>query len=270
MQAAGAEQNFVQQYVECRRPLQLHGAGHRRRLRRACPLVTRWPATAFRTAEDPSREDQDATLTLAPQQPRNNDLWQSIRRAQPSLLRLRIPRRLLARPKPSASEAIPALADPVSGYANLDTAFHHLIDTVRTYRPGDDLNLIRRAWAFCIEQHADQKRASGEPYIGHPTRSGPGAGRVQDGCDGDRRRPAARCRRRHRRDRSRDRQAIRRTGRATSSKGVTKLDKIKFANREDHQAENIRKMLLAMVTDLRVVMIKLADRLHNMRTRSST
>ena len=48
--------------------------------------------------------------------------------------------------------------------------------------------------------------------------------------------------------------------------GVTKIDKIEFANREDRQAENVRKMLLAMVTDVRVVIIKLADRLHNMRT----
>ncbi len=48
--------------------------------------------------------------------------------------------------------------------------------------------------------------------------------------------------------------------------GVTKIDKIQFANREDRQAENVRKMLLAMVSDIRVVLIKLADRLHNMRT----
>ena len=163
------------------------------------------------------------------------------------------------------SEAITALPDPVSGYANLDIAFHHLLATVSANRPGDDLNLIRKAWAFCIQQHAGQLRASGEPYIGHPLEvaqvlaefkmdsTAIAAGLLHDAVEDT------------------DVTAIeisKRFGEQVAHivEGVTKLDKIKFANREDHQAENIRKMLLAMVTDLRVVMIKLADRLHNMRT----
>ncbi len=101
----------------------------------------------------------------------------------------------------------------------------------------------------------------------HWPSAGGGAGpcRAQDGCDRHRRRPVARC--------CRDTDVTasdiaKRFGEQVAHivEGVTKLDKIKFANREDHQAENIRKMLLAMVTDLRVVIIKLADRLHNMRT----
>jgi guanosine-3',5'-bis(diphosphate) 3'-pyrophosphohydrolase len=120
-------------------------------------------------------------------------------------------------------------------------------------------------WEFCVQHHEGQKRASGEPYIIHPLEVAEGAGRDEAGLDRHRRRPAARRRRRHAVTTRRDRQAF---GEQVAHivEGVTKIDKIKFANREDRQAENVRKMLLAMVTDVRVVLIKLADRLHNMRT----
>jgi GTP pyrophosphokinase len=155
--------------------------------------------------------------------------------------------------------------NPVSGVADLDQRFEVLLATVRANRPADDLDLIRSAWAFCIQKHAGQKRASGEPYIGHPLEvaqvlaelkmdaTAIAAGLLHDAVE-DTDVTAA--------------DIAKRFGEQVAHivEGVTKLDKIKFANREDHQAENIRKMLLAMVTDLRVVIIKLADRLHNMRT----
>ncbi len=148
---------------------------------------------------------------------------------------------------------------------SLEAKFQHLLDTVHRNRPVDDLDIIRRAWAFCIEQHEGQKRASGEPYIIHPLEvcqiladlkmdsTAIAAGLLHDAVeDTDVTTP----------------EIARRFNEQVAHivEGVTKLDKIKFANREDHQAENIRKMLLAMVTDVRVVIIKLADRLHNMRT----
>ena len=147
----------------------------------------------------------------------------------------------------------------------IDARFEHLLATVRINRPNDDLDLIRRAWAFCMQQHMGQKRASGEPYIIHPLEvcqiladlkmdsTAIAAGLLHDAVeDTDVTSP----------------EIARRFNAQVAHivEGVTKLDKIKFANREDHQAENIRKMLLAMVTDIRVVIIKLADRLHNMRT----
>jgi GTP pyrophosphokinase len=155
--------------------------------------------------------------------------------------------------------------NPVSGVADLDQRFEVLLATVRANRPADDLDLIRSAWAFCIQKHEGQKRASGEPYIGHPLEvaqvlaelkmdaTAIAAGLLHDAVE-DTDVTAA--------------DIAKRFGEQVAHivEGVTKLDKIKFANREDHQAENIRKMLLAMVTDLRVVIIKLADRLHNMRT----
>jgi GTP diphosphokinase / guanosine-3',5'-bis(diphosphate) 3'-diphosphatase len=180
-----------------------------------------------------------------------------------------------AAPPPSAvstssivlSEPIPEapIQNPLSGRPALDRRFEQLLEIVRTNRPSDDLNLIRSAWAFCILKHEGQLRASGEAYIGHPLEVGIvlaelkmdataiAAGLLHDAVEDT--------------DVTAN-EIARRFGEQVAHivEGVTKLDKIKFANREDHQAENIRKMLLAMVTDLRVVIIKLADRLHNMRT----
>ncbi len=147
----------------------------------------------------------------------------------------------------------------------MDAKFARLLHEAHENRPNDDLEIVRRAWEFCLEQHEGQKRASGEPYAVHPLEVGLvlaemkmdstaiAAGLLHDAVEDT------------------DVTTVeveKRFGEQVAHivEGVTKLDRIKFANREDHQAENIRKMLLAMVTDVRVVLIKLADRLHNMRT----
>ncbi len=151
--------------------------------------------------------------------------------------------------------------------AEIDRRFQHLLNTLHTNRPGDDLDVVRAAWQFCMLQHQGQKRASGEPYIIHPLEvaqvlaemqmdsTAIAAGLLHDAVEDT--------------DVS-SHEIGRRFGEQVAHivEGVTKLDRIKFANKEDQQAENIRKMLLAMVTDIRVVIIKMADRLHNMRTLS--
>ncbi|HEY0263944.1 MAG TPA: bifunctional (p)ppGpp synthetase/guanosine-3',5'-bis(diphosphate) 3'-pyrophosphohydrolase [Granulicella sp.] len=163
-------------------------------------------------------------------------------------------------PPPPPEDRNPSSGDPV-----IDKKFVTLLETVHANRPSDDLGIIRSAWAFCMAQHATQRRASGEPYIIHPLEVGLvladlrmdstaiAAGLLHDAVEDTDVTTA---------------EIAKRFGDQVAHivEGVTKLDKIKFANREDHQAENIRKMLLAMVTDIRVVIIKLADRLHNMRT----
>ncbi len=143
--------------------------------------------------------------------------------------------------------------------------FRKLLDVVRANRPGDDLDVIRKAWAFCLEHHKGQKRLSGEPYVLHPLEvalvlaemkldsTAIAAGLLHDAVEDT---PVT----------TEDITAKFGEQVAHIVEGVTKIDKIQFANREDRQAENVRKMLLAMVSDVRVVLIKLADRLHNMRT----
>ncbi|HVW78122.1 MAG TPA: bifunctional (p)ppGpp synthetase/guanosine-3',5'-bis(diphosphate) 3'-pyrophosphohydrolase [Alloacidobacterium sp.] len=140
-----------------------------------------------------------------------------------------------------------------------------LIATVRANRPNDDTEIIRRAWEFCLEHHKGQLRASGEPYVLHPLEvaivlaemkldsTAIAAGLLHDAVEDT---PVTTA----------DITAKFGEQVAHIVEGVTKIDKIQFANKEDRQAENVRKMLLAMVSDVRVVLIKLADRLHNMRT----
>ncbi len=154
---------------------------------------------------------------------------------------------------------------PETGRDLLADKFGELIETVRKNRPSDDTEIIRKAWDYCLEHHNGQQRASGEPYVLHPLEvaqvlaemkldsTAIAAGLLHDAVEDT---PVT----------SED--ISERFGEQVAHivEGVTKIDKIQFANREDRQAENVRKMLLAMVSDVRVVIIKLADRLHNMRT----
>jgi GTP pyrophosphokinase len=147
----------------------------------------------------------------------------------------------------------------------IDQRLEALLKQVQTNRPTEDVGLIRKAWEFCVKHHEGQMRASGEPYIIHPLEvaevlaemkmdaTAIAAGLLHDAVEDT---PAT----------NEEIEADFGDQVAHIVEGVTKIDKIQFANREDRQAENVRKMLLAMVSDVRVVLIKLADRLHNMRT----
>ena len=145
------------------------------------------------------------------------------------------------------------------------TKFRDLMRIMRENRPNDDLELVRKAYEFSQKHHAGQSRASGQPYLVHPLevamvlaemKMDPvavAAGLLHDSVE----------------DTSLTIVDIRKEfGEQVAHivEGVTKISKIDFATREEQQAENLRKMMLAMVDDIRVVLIKLADRLHNMRT----
>jgi GTP pyrophosphokinase/guanosine-3',5'-bis(diphosphate) 3'-pyrophosphohydrolase len=128
-----------------------------------------------------------------------------------------------------------------------------------------ELKLIREAYKFADEAHLGQFRASGEPYITHPI--------AVAGLVADWRLDAQAVMAALMHDAMEDcgitmPELIERFGAPTADlvDGLTKLDKLQFSTREEGQAESFRKMLLAMARDVRVILIKLADRLHNMRT----
>jgi GTP diphosphokinase / guanosine-3',5'-bis(diphosphate) 3'-diphosphatase len=145
------------------------------------------------------------------------------------------------------------------------TRFRDLLRRIRSYRPGDDLSSIKKAYEFSSQHHKGQARESGEPYLVHPLQvatilaemqldtTAITAGLLHDAVE----------------DTSvtiDEIQAEFGEQVAHIVEGVTKISKIDFASSEEAQAENVRKMVLAMMDDIRVVLIKLADRLHNMRT----
>src|SRR5271166_2062699 len=157
------------------------------------------------------------------------------------------------------------LREQIATTALTVTKFRELLRTMRANRPGDDLELVRKAYEFSQKHHAGQTRASGEPYLVHPL----GVAQVLAEMKMDAVAIAAGLLHDSVEDTSVTIVDIRKEfGEQVAHivEGVTKISKIDFATREEAQAENLRKMMLAMVDDIRVVLIKLADRLHNMRT----
>jgi GTP diphosphokinase / guanosine-3',5'-bis(diphosphate) 3'-diphosphatase len=145
------------------------------------------------------------------------------------------------------------------------TELQTLIEEIPKYQPGADLDVLQRAYRFSEASHQGQQRASGEPYLSHPLEvahllvgfkmdvTTVTAGLLHDVLE----------------DTAATKDELEREfGKEIADlvDGVTKLGKLAFSSREERQAENFRKMLVAMARDLRVLMIKLADRLHNMRT----
>jgi len=140
-----------------------------------------------------------------------------------------------------------------------------ILDRVAKHHPGDNLDLIRRAYIFSAKEHKGQLRASGEPYLTHPLEVANllaemkmdavtvSVGLLHDVVE----------------DTLTTLDKIEELfgpDVAHIVDGVTKISQIPFTSKEEKQAENFRKMLLAMTDDIRVIMVKFSDRLHNMRT----
>jgi guanosine-3',5'-bis(diphosphate) 3'-pyrophosphohydrolase len=147
----------------------------------------------------------------------------------------------------------------------VDQLYGELEAKIREYKPKEDLSALQRAYRFASNYHAGQLRDSGEPYLAHPIMVGHiladmrmdlvaiVTGLLHDVVE-DTRVTVEQVRKEFGEEVAR------------CVDGLTKLSKLDIFSAEDRQAESFRKMLLAMVEDIRVIMVKLADRIHNMRT----
>jgi len=163
------------------------------------------------------------------------------------------------------SVSVPPESPSPPAETSVEKLYRELMDKVREARPRDDLAPIEKAFRFSSEHHKLQRRDSGEPYMVHPLMVSHlladmrmdlvsiETGLLHDVVE----------------DTSVTVEDIRKNfgeDVARCVDGVTKLSKLDFFSAEERQAESFRKMLLAMVNDIRVIIVKLADRLHNMRT----
>src|SRR4051812_29833191 len=142
---------------------------------------------------------------------------------------------------------------------------YDLVERVRSYNPNTDEDLLNRAYVYAMVAHGEQTRASGDPYFTHPLEV---AAILTDLKLDDATIVAALLH-----DTIEDTEATRTEidklfGSEIGAlvEGLTKLKRLELVSREAKQAENLRKLLLAIADDVRVLLIKLADRLHNMRT----
>ncbi|MEW6045170.1 MAG: bifunctional (p)ppGpp synthetase/guanosine-3',5'-bis(diphosphate) 3'-pyrophosphohydrolase [Bacillota bacterium] len=152
-----------------------------------------------------------------------------------------------------------------STLAALDEPLQALIERIRAYNPPVDTDLLVRAYNFAAEAHEGQVRDSGESFFQHPVE----VARILAELEVDVATVAAGLLHDVLEDTPVTVEELEKAFTPEIARlvdGVTKLSKIPFQSREAQQAENLRKMFLAMAEDLRVVLIKLADRLHNMRT----
>ena len=148
----------------------------------------------------------------------------------------------------------------------IEDAYKKLINRVKKYISNqDDINFIKKAFELANKAHSGQKRATGEPYIFHPL----SVAYILSELELDRNAIVAALLHDVAEDTDTTLEDIENQfGKeiAFLVDGVTKLSQFKYKNKEDQQLENFQKMFLAMAEDVRVVIIKLADRLHNMRT----
>jgi len=152
--------------------------------------------------------------------------------------------------------------------SKLDKGLKHFIESLETYMPAEQIEQVMRAYEFGATAHSGQTRLSGEPFITHPLAvaqiladmhmdSQAIVAAILHDVIEDTETPMAELEEQFGNEI------------ATLVDGVSKLDQIQFTSRAEAHAESFRKMMLAMIEDIRVILVKLADRLHNMKTMDS-